>query len=142
MGELKTKLTDQSVAGYLDSVEPEDKKIDAKKLDMMLREITGEKPRMWGTSIVGYGMYHYKSERSTQEGDWPLIGFSPRKQALSLYVLSGFPDQEQLLKKLGKHSAGRGCLYIKRLSDVDDEVLLTMFEKSFEYSKQKFTSGS
>lgn len=135
MAELKTRMTTQSVAEYLGSVEPENKRADAKKIDKMMQEVTGLKPKMWGTAIVGYDMYHYKSERSSQEGDWPLIGFSPRKQALSLYVLSGFEGQEQLLKKLGKHEAGKGCLYVKKLSDVDEKILREIFGKSYKYSK-------
>ena len=86
-------------------------------------EASGEKPKMWGTAIVGYGQYHYKSERSTQEGDWPLTGFSPRKQALTLYIMSGFAENEELRAKLGKHTKSVGCLYIKKLSDVDIAIL-------------------
>ena len=90
---------------------------------------------MWGTSIVGFGSYHYKSERSSQEGDWPLTGFSPRKQALTLYVLSGFEGTDELLARLGKHKTGVGCLYIKKLSDVDLDVLSEIIEQSFKKMK-------
>ena len=136
MSELKTKPTTQDVAEYLNGIEPEEKRRDGFTLLEMIQRITGEKPIMWGPSIVGFGVYHYKSERSRQEGDWPLVGFSPRKQSLSLYVLAGSPDQEQLLAKLGKHKAGVGCLYVKRLSDVDEVVLATLVESSFRHMKQ------
>jgi hypothetical protein len=90
---------------------------------------------MWGTAIVGFGMYHYKSERSIQEGDWPLTGFSPRKQNLSLYLMDGFKNNQALLDKLGKHTVGRGCLYIKRLSDIDVDALTKLIEVSFKRTK-------
>ena len=91
---------------------------------------------MWGTSIIGFGSYHYKSERSSQEGDWPLIGFSPRKQNLTLYIMAGNKDSTELLKKLGKHktSAG-GCLYINKLAQVDQTILTKLIDKSFNYMK-------
>ena len=92
---------------------------------------------MWGTSIVGFGSYHYKSSRSSQEGDWPLVGFSPRKQNLTLYFMTGFDHYGNLLKKLGKHSLGKGCLYIKRLSDVDKKVLKELITESVKVMKAK-----
>ena len=136
MSELKTKPTSQDVAEYLNGVAPEEKRRDGFTLLDMMQRITGEHAVMWGPSIVGFGVYHYKSERSRQEGDWPLVGFSPRKQNLSLYVLAGSPDQEQLLANLGKHKAGVGCLYVKRLSDIDEAVLATLVESSFRHMKQ------
>jgi hypothetical protein len=106
----------------------------------VFQKITGEKAVMWGSSIVGFGVYHYKSERSKQEGDWPLVGFSPRKQNLTLYIMHGNKQSQTLLKKLGKHKTSGGCLYIKNLADVDQVVLASLIEKSFQYIKK--TRGS
>lgn len=93
---------------------------------------------MWGSSIVGFGMYHYKSERSTQEGDWPLAGFSPRKQNLTLYCMMGNEDSGELLKKLGKHKTSKGCLYINKLSDVDQKILARLIKKSYLFMKKMY----
>lgn len=139
MAELKTKLTTQKAEEYLNEIEPADKKEDGFKLLKMMEEITGEKAQMWGTSIVGFGKYHYKSEKSAQEGDWPLIGFSPRKQNLTLYMMHGFKDMGDLLEKLGKHKTSVGCLYLKKLADVDQEVLSALIKKSYE--QMKITHG-
>ena len=136
MSELKTKPTNVSAEVYLQSVEPEGKRQDGLALLSLFRKITGEKGQMWGTAIVGFGMFHYKSERSSQEGDWPLTGFSPRKQNLTLYLMSGFTKHQELLKKLGKHTTSVGCLYIKRLSDVDIDVLTQLIETSFLEMKE------
>jgi uncharacterized protein YdhG (YjbR/CyaY superfamily) len=92
---------------------------------------------MWGTSIIGFGSYHYKSERSRQEGDWPLVGFSPRKSAISLYVYSGCSGQEDLLKDLGKFKMGKGCIYIKKLSDIDQETLNKLIKSTIEFLQSK-----
>ena len=102
----------------------------------LFQKVTGEKAVMWGTSIVGFGMYHYKSERSTQEGDWLLTGFSPRKQNLTLYIMLGNKDNQELLGKLGKYKVRGSCLHIKRMVDVDQKVLATLIEKSFQYTKK------
>lgn len=136
MAELKTKATKQSVEEFLNKVEPAEKRRDSFALLELMQKVTGEKPVLWGTSIVGFGMYHYKSERSSQEGDWLMIGFSPRKQNLTLYILTGFKDKEELLKKLGKHKTSVGCLYIKQLSDVDMSVLTKLVEVSFRHMKE------
>lgn len=138
MAELKTKPTSQNPTHFLNTVEPEEKRRDSLVLLELFKKMTGEKGRMWGTSIVGFGMYHYKSERSTQEGDWPLVAFSPRKQNLTLYILSSLNDKEQWLKKLGKHKASGGCLHINRLSDVDKVVLAGMIKESFLSMKKKY----
>ncbi len=135
MGEIKTKVTTQSARAFLEDVEPEDKRRDSLELLKIFEKITSEKAKMWGTAIVGFGMYHYKSERSSQEGDWPLTGFSPRKQALTLYLMDGFKSNQALLEKLGKHTVGRGCLYIKRLSDIDVVVLTNLIEVSYKQTK-------
>ena len=136
MSEPKTKPTTQDAREFLNGIEPEEKRRDGFALLEMMEQITGEPAVMWGPNIVGFGSYHYKSERSRQEGDWPLIGFSPRKQSLSLYVLAGSPDMHDLLGKLGKHKAGVGCLYVKRLSDVDVSVLTTLIESSYQHMKK------
>ena len=137
MAEPKTKPTSQSVKEFLNGVVPEEKRKDAFALLEMFQKITGEKAVMWGTSIVGFGQYHYKSERSKQEGDWMLVGFSPRKQTLTLYIMHGNKDNPAF-EKLGKHktSGGMGgCLYINKLSDVDQKVLGKLIEKSYRYMK-------
>ncbi len=139
MAEIKTKATKQNPRDFLNTITPEQKKIDSFTLLEMFQEITGEDAVMWGTSIVGFGMYHYKSERSTQEGDWPLAAFSPRKQNLTLYVMEGNEDSSALLEKLGKHKKSKACLYINKLSDVDLTVLHKLIEKSFQYAKKTNT---
>lgn len=139
MSEPKTKPTSQSVKEFLNGVVPEQKRQDSFALLQMFEKITGEKAVMWGTSIVGFGQYHYKSERSRQEGDWMLVGFSPRKQNLTLYILHGNKDNTAL-EKLGKHktsgSGMGGCLYINKLSDVDQKVLAQLIEKSYRSMKE------
>jgi len=128
MAELKTKQTDQSVQKFLNDIPDPVKRKDCKTVAAMMSEISGYKPKMWGPSIVGFGSYHYKYA-SGQEGDWPLICFSPRKQNLTLYVLSGSDDENELLRKLGKHTTGKSCLYIKQLSDVDLPTLKSLIRK-------------
>lgn len=136
MAELKTKKTTASVEDFLNSVADEKKKADGLTLLKIFKKVTKEEPKMWGTSIVGFGEYHYKSERSSQEGDWPLVGFSPRKQNLTLYVIAGFDKLSGLLSKLGKHKTSVGCLYINKLSDVDLDVLEEVIEKAFHHMKE------
>ncbi len=138
MAELKTKPTQASVLDFITSVAEEQQRKDSKVLLQLFKKVTKEKPKMWGTSIVGFGMYHYKSERSSQEGDWPLVGFSPRKQNLTLYLMPGFAGLEDLLKKLGKHKTSKACLYIKKLTDVNMDVLEKVVQKSFGAAKKQF----
>lgn len=138
MAELKTKATSQPAEAFLKTIEPEEKRNDGFSLLAMFGEITGEKAVMWGDSIVGFGQYHYKSERSRQEGDWPLVGFSPRKQNLTLYIMQGNKDNP-LLEKLGKHKASGGCLYINKLSDIDQEILQQLIKTAFHYMKSNNT---
>lgn len=135
MAELKTKLNDADVKEFLRSVENDTRRQDGFTLLEMFTRLTGEQPKMWGSSIVGFGMYHYKSERSSQEGDWMINGFSPRKQNLALYVLDGSETQQALLAALGKHKAGKGCLYINKLADVDLSVLERIIEQSYHALK-------
>lgn len=139
MAELKTKLTDASVEDFLNAVPDEVKRQDSFVLLDMFTKITGEPAKMWGSSIVGFGQYHYKSERSSQEGDWPLTGFSPRKQNLTLYIMLGFDDYHALLSDLGKHKTSKSCLYINKLSDVDQKVLQTLIKQSYLATKKQYT---
>ncbi len=140
MGEIKTKVNDASVEDFINSAASGTKLDDSFVLLDMFTKATGEKAKMWGTSIIGFGQYHYKSERSSQEGDWPLVGFSPRKQNLTLYIISpGFTDYSELLEKLGKHKKSVGCVYINKLADVDLTVLEQLIKKSYLDSKKKLT---
>lgn len=137
MAELKTRLNDASVADFLDSVDDEQRTSDCLELVEIMQEITGEPPKMWGSSIVGFGSYHYCYD-SGREGDWPLVGFSPRKQALTLYIMSGFSRYGELMRKLGKHKTGKSCLYVKRLSDVDESVLRELITQSVEHVRKTY----
>ncbi len=139
MGTIKTLVNEDSVEDFINTVDDATKKQDSFVLLEMFTRITGEKPKMWGTSIIGFGQYHYKSERSSQEGDWPLTGFSPRKQNLTLYIMQGFDDLDNLLKDLGKHKTSKGCLYINKLSDVDLDILEKLVEQSFRSVKRAYT---
>jgi len=125
----KTTTTKQSVAAFIAALTDETKRADAKALVKLMQSATGEKPKMWGPSIIGFGSYHYTYE-SGREGDMPLTGFSPRKAATVLYGVTGFSEAPMLLAKLGKHSTGKGCLYIKRLADVDPKVMEALVVKS------------
>jgi hypothetical protein len=136
MAALKTVVNDADVEGFLKGVEPPERREDGLTLLKMMQKATGEKPKMWGTSIVGFGTYHYKSERSRQEGDWMVVGFSPRKANLTLYSMQEAPDAEELLAKLGKHTLGGGCLYIKRLSDIDQAVLTKLVKSAYTRKKK------
>jgi hypothetical protein len=138
MSTLKTLPTDASAEDFLNAVEDETQRKDSFKLLELFKRVTGKEPVMWGTAIVGFGKYHYKSERSSQEGDWPLAGFSPRKQNLTLYVMPGFNKLEDLLEKLGKHKTSKACLYIKRLSEVDMSVLEQIVARSYEEAKRQY----
>ena len=129
MADNKTRPTELSVAAYIDALTDETKRADAKALIGLMQTATGEEPKMWGASIVGFGSYQYTYE-SGREGDMPLVGFSPRKAATVLYGLKGSSDAEALLAKLGKHTTGKGCLYIKKLADVDQKVLEALVVKS------------
>ncbi|MEX0703198.1 MAG: DUF1801 domain-containing protein [Planctomycetales bacterium] len=129
MAELKTKPTGESVESFLDAIADERKRADAYAILALMREVTGEAPRMWGPSIVGFGSYHYKYATG-REGDWPLTGFSPRKRNLTLYVGCDIERYANLLKKLGKHTTGKGCLYVKRLDDIHLPTLKELVKRS------------
>jgi hypothetical protein len=129
MADNKTKPTKLSVAAFLDALTDLTRRADAKALVRLMQNAAGEKPKMWGPSIIGFGSYHYKYD-SGREGDMPLIGFSPRKAATVLYIMAGLRDSGALLAKLGKHTTGKGCLYINKLADVDQKVLEALVVKS------------
>ena len=129
MAELKTKVNDASVEEFLKGIDDKTKRDDAFQILEMMKKVTKSEPKMWGTSIVGFGDYHYKYE-SGREGDYFLTGFSPRKQNLTLYILGGFDEHGELLDKLGKYTLGKGCLYIKNLEDVDPKVLKELVARS------------
>jgi len=122
MAENKTKATKVSVAGFIAAVADEGRRADAKALVKLMQAASGEKPAMWGPSIIGFGTHHYVYD-SGREGDMPIVAFSPRKPALVLYALSGAPGAEALLAKMGKFTMGKGCIYVKKLADIDLKVL-------------------
>lgn len=132
MAELKTKLTDASVNDFLDSLKDEQVRQDCWAITEIMRKATNAEPKMWGSSIVGFGSYHYKYA-SGREGDWMQTAFSPRKQNITLYLSSGFEGRDELLAQLGKHSCGKGCVYIKRLSDVHLPTLKKLVKASVKH---------
>lgn len=135
MAELKTKQNEADVEAFLNSVSDEPKRQDCFRLLEMMQQVTGLAAKMWGSSVVGFGSYHYKYA-SGREGDWFLTGFSPRKQNLTLYIMAGFDHYGELLDKLGKHSTGKGCLYIKKLADVDLSTLAELVKQSVEHMRK------
>lgn len=138
MAEIKTKKNDASVEAFLQTIKEEEKIKDCAVVLKMMKQITKQEPKMWGSSIVGFGSFHYKSERSKQEGDWFMIGFSPRKQNLTIYIISGFGLYKEQLKNLGKHTTSVSCLYVKRLSDINIKVLEELVSLSFKHMKEKY----
>jgi hypothetical protein len=139
MDAVKTTVNDDSVEAFIGSVTDDVKKRDGLTLLALFSRITGESPRMWGSSIIGFGQYHYKSERSTREGEWFLTGFSPRKQNLTIYITLGFDKYGDLLAGLGKYTTGKGCLYINKLADVDMSVLEYLIRVSYLAIRQKYS---
>jgi hypothetical protein len=137
MAELKTKLNDDSVEDYLNAVENEQQRADSFALLKMMEEISGEPAKMWGANIVGFGTYHYVYA-SGREGDWMLSGFSPRKSSMSVYLMAGFEQLDDELSGLGKHKVGKGCLYVKKLADIDEKVLRKMIKKSIVIMKKSY----
>ena len=135
MSQNKTRPTDQSVIDFLNSVDHETRREDGIALLKMMEELTGEEAVLWGSSIVGFGSYHYKYE-SGREGDMPLVGFSPRKQSMTLYIMPGFDEYEEMLSALGKHKIGKSCLYVNKLADVDKEVLRRLVKHSYDHMKK------
>ena len=139
MAALKTQQTNASVEDFINSVaDTEQKRKDSFELLKLMQDFTGYEPKMWGPSIIGFGSYHYKSEKSRQEGDWPLVGFSPRKAAISLYVYTGRPKHEHLLKDLGKFKMGKACIYVKKLSDINQDALKKIMKETIHYLQTKY----
>ena len=136
MAELKTKLNDASVEDFINSIEDEKKREFAFTISEMMQKITKAEPKMWGDSIVGFGSYHYKS-KSGREGDWMLVGFSPRKLNMTLYIMSGFTKYEDLLQNMGKFKTSKTCLYIKKQEDIDMKILKQLVTESVKYIKNK-----
>jgi Domain of unknown function (DU1801) len=144
MAELKTKPTGESVKEFINKIADEERRADCFEVAKIMEQVTGEKPKMWGPSIVGFGTYHYKYD-SGREGDWLVTGFSPRKKDLTLYLMMGFERHGELMKKLGKHSTGKSCLYIKRLSDIHLPTLRKLIKASVkqleDYAKSRSKSA-
>ncbi|MFA7445958.1 MAG: DUF1801 domain-containing protein [Flavobacteriaceae bacterium] len=145
MAKNKTQTTDASVEDFINTfADTEQKKKDSFELIQLMQDFTGYEPKMYGPSIVGFGNYHYKYD-SGHEGDAPLVGFSPRKAAISLYVFTGYlghSEQEEMLKNLGKFKMGKACIYVKKLSDIDLEVLKKLMGSTIEFLKEKYTITS
>jgi hypothetical protein len=135
MREPKTKPTNDNVEDFLNKVENETKRNDSFKILKIMKELTQEEPVMWGASIVGFGSYHYKYT-SGREGDWMIVGFSPRKQNLTLYIMDGFDRYNKILERLGKFTTGKSCLYIKKLEDVDIPTLKELISESITHVKE------
>jgi len=139
MAEIKTKQTNANVHEFINTfADTDQKRNDGFELLKLMQDFTGYEPKMWGATMIGFGSYHYKSERSRQEGDWPLVGFSPRKAAISLYVYSGCSGQDILLKDLGKFKMGKGCIYVKKLSDINQETLKKLIKTTIDFLNAKY----
>jgi hypothetical protein len=139
MAEIKTKQTQANVLEFINTfANTEQKRLDSYALVELMQDITNCEPKMWGPSIIGFGSYHYKSERSRQEGDWPLIGFSPRKAAISLYVYTGRKEHEYLLNDLGKFTMGKACIYIKKLADINRDALKILITESINFLQKEY----
>lgn len=136
MTEPKTKRTGESVEGFIAAVAPE-RQADCRELVRMMTAAAGAPPEMWGPSIIGFGSYRYRYE-SGREADWPLAGFSPRKSDLTVYLAPGFQERHDLMTKLGKHKSSKACLYVKRLSDIDVEVLRELIDISVEETRKRY----
>ena len=141
MAELKTKRNDGNVVDYLNSVENERKRQDSFTILEMMQKVTGEEPKMWGGSIIGFGSYRFKYE-SGREGDWFVTGFAPRKQNLTLYIMPGFERYDELMASLGKHKTGKSCLYINKLDDVNLEVLEDLVRQSVTHMQAEDSQAS
>lgn len=136
MAEIKTKQNEASVEVFLQTIKEEQKRKDCEVILKMMKTVTKEQPKMWGSSIIGFGSYHYKSERSRQEGDWFLTAFSPRKQNLTIYILPSVDHYKDLVKKLGKSKNSVSCLYINKLSDVNIKVLQELISTAYKRMKE------
>jgi hypothetical protein len=141
MAEIKTKKNDASVEDFVNNVADETRRDDCRAVIKLMQKATGEKPKMWGASIIGFGTYTYKYA-SGQTGDWPLVGLSPRKTNLTLYLMDGFANYDELMAKLGKHKTGKSCLYLNKLADVDLKVLRQLIEQSVIHLREKHKANS
>jgi hypothetical protein len=137
MAENKTQATAANVTAFVDAIADPGKREDARTVCRLMERLSGEPPRMWGSSIVGFGSYHYKYD-SGREGDSPRIGFSPRANALTLYIMGGFPRHEALMERLGKYKTGKSCLYLKQLADVDMDVLEELIAASLDHMRELY----
>ena len=140
MAQLKTQKTKASVEEFLSAVENEKRRQDARTVMKLMQRITGCRPRMWGPSMIGFGSYRYQNV-SGRGGEWFLTGLSPRKQALTVYIMAGFSNYDALLGRLGKFKTGKSCLYINKLEDVDLSTLEQLITESFSYMKEKYPDG-
>lgn len=139
MGEIKTKITDLDIDNFLMSVKPEKKRIDSIELKKIFDSCVSEKAALWNNNMIGYGTYHYKSERSKQEGDWPLTAFAPRKQYIAIYIMPGVNNYKDLLDKLGKFRTSSGsCIYINKIEDIDVDILKKIISASVEDMKKMY----
>lgn len=133
--ENKTKPTSKGVEAFLNTIEPQQKRSDCLEILEIMKEQTGHQPKMWGDSMVGFGEYHYKYA-SGREGDWFLVGFAPRKQNITLYVMAAISQYPELLEKLGKHKTSKACLYINKLADVDKAILKKVIKQSAQFTEK------
>ncbi|PLX21250.1 hypothetical protein C0584_03150 [Candidatus Parcubacteria bacterium] len=138
MSELKTQVNNKDPKKYIESIKDEGRKKDLYELLKIFKKVTRKNPKMWGDSIVGYGSYHYKSERSKQEGDWPLTGFSNRKNHLTIYIMPGFQNYQRYLKTIGKYKNSVSCLYVKKLEDINREVLEELIRESVSDMREMY----
>jgi len=137
MSEIKTKPSDEDIDLFLSQVEPESRRKDGIELKRLFDSVVSEKASLWNNNMIGYGSYHYKSERSKQEGDWPLTGFSPRKQYLAIYIMPGVKKYKDLLDKLGKFKISSGsCIYVNKLQDIHTDILKKIIAESVSDMKK------
>lgn len=137
MSENKTQPTAARVSAFIDAVEDPDRRADCRTVAILMEAVTGEPPVLWGPSMVGFGRYHYRYE-SGREGDFFLVGFSPRKRDLTLYIMAGFERYPELMAKLGRYRTGKSCLYVKRLSDLDMDVLEELVRESVVHMRKRY----
>lgn len=137
MAKNKTTQTESSVADFLKAIDDKEKRADAKRVAAMMRKATGKRAKLWGSSIVGFGTYHYKYV-SGHEGDSALVSFSPRKKNLVIYIMPGFNEFPALMEKLGKYKTGKSCLYLNKLDDVDEHVLQKLIEQSVKVMRKRY----
>ena len=139
MSEIKTKPVDSDIDKFLMSVEPDKKRVDSLELKKLFDSVVKERPSLWNNNMIGYGSYHYKSDRSKQEGEWPLTGFSPRKQYIAIYIMSHVSNYKDLLSKLGKYKISTGsCIYVNKIEDINLDVLKEIISTSVSDMKKTY----